>query len=166
MKTKLTKNDLIVRKYFDGYKLLTAKKKYLDKKLQKAIYSGMNSNLGSMDYSKPHVSGGSYNDAPTQLNAVIEIQTQIKEVIDRIADMDDTINMVNEVSNDDISSKILCYCFIDGMNMEQISLKFDKSNWTLYKKRKEAINNLAFIIADEIQLDEEDIKSEDAEEEI
>lgn len=166
MKTKLTRNDLIVRKYFEGYKLLSAKKKYLEKKLQKVIYTGMNSELGSMDYSKPRVTGGIYNDAPTQMNALIEIQTQIKEVVDRISNIDDTIDIVNEVSNDSISSYILRYCFIDGMNMEQISLKFDKSNWTLYKKRKEAINNLAFIIADEVQLDEEDIKNEDSEEEI
>ena len=98
----------------------------------------MNANLGSMDYSKPHVSGGSYNDAPTQLTAVLELQSQIQEMQYRIDDVLETVNMVNEVGNNSIYSEILLLSFIDGLSVDQISLRMDKSVWTLYKRRKDA----------------------------
>lgn len=155
MKTKLSIEDQLVREFFEDYKLLQAKKRHLEKKLSRVVYNMQG--LTAMDYNKPNVQGGKYNDAPTQLMAVIDLQDKIAHIKSDIEEKEYTIQLVNNVSSEPLSSKILLHSFVDNLNVEQISLRLGMSIWSIYKKRKDSIKHLAFIINEDIRLENGDL---------
>lgn len=160
MKTRLNQNDLVVKKYFEQYRMLAAKKKHLERKLNRCQSSAC------IDYEKAKVSGGAYYGTQEQLESMVEIRAHIQSTSDDMNEIIETTKLVDDISKDSLYSQLLIMSFVDGLSVDQISVTMDKSVWTLYKRRKDAINYLAFLIRDEVKLSEDDLKCENEEENV